>query len=404
MLHWRLMQTGALRILCIVASAALVGVFCFSRAFQVVLFLSAAGIRKVIHSSANSRPGDHAMEWDDIRPPTGAPPIRSSRFAITHHPWYQFHHARASCICLEQAAALGVGYVRSDVRWKDVLPDGQTVDQNAFRWYRSYFTAVRDWYGLQPLLVLSEAPRSVHRMDKKARSHAWRYYVEEVVARLGDLCRVYQVLNEPNNPVYRSFPKDEQFGAIRSGAAVIKAAFPDARIAVNFLVGMPGWRRSLTAVLEQCGPEIDIVTVDYYPGTWSVSLNQDWVDVVDLARKVSNPSMAPLWAGRKLGIMETGYATNLATLFRTEAQQANYFLSFGKTVSLIDDTIGSTGLELVGLYELSDDNTASPLDPEAHFGLLTSDLTRKSAFGVVQRLCSEAAQADSRPILEMKLP
>ena len=392
MLQWRLMQTGTRRALFIVTSAALAGVLGFSRVFQVGLFLGAAGVRKVMRPSSDSRPGDHATEWEDIRPPESQPVIRSSRIAITHHPWYQQHHARASCICLEQAAALGVGYVRSDVRWKDVLPDGHNVDQNAFRWYRSYFTAVRDWFGLQPLFVLTDAPRSVYRMGKKARSNAWNQYLEEVIARLGDLCRVYQVLNEPNNPVYRSFPNEEQSGAIKSAAAIIKARVPDARIAVNFLLDMPNWRRSLTTILEQCGSEIDVVTVDHYPGTWSVGVNRDWVDVLDLARKVAKPGLAPLWAGRKLGIMETGYATNLAFL-RTEADQSAYFVSLAGAIRAIDDTIGSTGLELVGLYEICDDNSVAAFDPEAHFGLLTSDFRRKSAFGPAQQLCSINRQA-----------
>jgi hypothetical protein len=273
------------------------------------------------------------------------------------------------------------------VRWKDVIPDGKSPDEDAFRWYRSYFTAARDWYGLQPLFVLSEAPKAIDRLTCGTRIEAWKFYLEQVVTRLGDLCRIYQVLNEPNNPVFRSFPKSQQSEAVNVTSEVIKGRFPDSKIVVNFLLDLPNWKRMLTQMLTDCGSAVDIIAVDHYPGTWSLSSRGDWSNTIEIASSIRNAPRGSLWQGRRLAIIETGYATNLGG-FRTERRQSDYFASLQEVTRAVDSTIGSPGLDFLGLYEICDDDSAVFLDPEAHFGLLTSTFKRKAAFRTVQRLCS----------------
>jgi hypothetical protein len=87
-----------------------------------------------------------------------------------------------------------------------------------------------------------------------------------------------------------------------------------------------------------------------------------------------------------MAIIETGYATNLQP-WRSEQQQANYFRTLENAIIRLDARIGRDGLALVGIHELSDGDIHAFLDPEAHFGLLTSDtLRRKAAFDVVGRI------------------
>jgi len=370
----------------------------FSRLLQVGAFATVAGVRRFLGTSASSHPGAHADEWERLRPPEKKPIATLSRVAITHHPWYQYHRAGDACICLAEAAALGVGYLRSDVRWKDVLPDAKSPDEDAFRWYRSYFTAVRDWYGMQPLFVLSEAPNLVNSLDDKGRMSAWRFYVEQVVARLGDLCRVYQVLNEPNNPVFRFFPKAQQCEAIKVAAQVIKSRVPRSQILVNFLEDLPTWRQTLTRILGDCGSAIDIVAIDHYPGTWALSATADWSSTIEIASAIRTAASGSIWAGRKLAIIETGYSTNIVGL-RTERHQSDYFVSLEQATKMIDLAMGARGIDLLGLYEICDENSAVRFDPEAHFGLVTSSFKRKLAFQTVQGLCARIGTSKDQSTL-----
>lgn len=310
--------------------------------------------------------------------------------AITHHPWYQHHRASDACSCLAEAAALGLGHIRSDVRWKDVIPDTNTPDEDAFRWYRSYFTAARDWYGLQPLIVLSEAPRAFGRLNEEARMNAWKLYVEQVIFRLGDLCQIYQVFNEPNNPVYRFFRRSEQAAALTLASNAIKSRLPHAQLALNLLLDLPNWKQTLIQLLADSGDAVDIISVDSYPGTWSLGVGPGWSGAIELASEIRHAAPGSVWTGRKLAIMETGYTTNIGR-FRTQKQQADYFASLQEVTHSLDSALGQRGLELLGLYEICDDDSSVFLDPEAHFGLLTSTFRRKAGFRAVQHLCSSLA-------------
>jgi hypothetical protein len=371
------------RLFALAGVGAVVVVVRFSRLLQVGAFAAAAGVRKLLGTSVDSRPGMHAQEWDRQAPPHQRPISGPSRVAITHHPWYQHHRASDACTCMAEAAALGVGYLRSDVRWKDVIPDCQSPDEDAFKWYRSYFTAARDWYGLEPLFVLSEAPKAIDYLDGEGRMRAWRFYLEEVAGRLGD---------EPNNPVFRFFPKAQQSEAVEVASEVLKRHIPEAKILVNFLLDLPNWKRSLTQMLTDSGSAVDIVAVDHYPGTWSLSLKADWSETIEIASSIRNAVRGSIWDGRRLAIIETGYPTNLAGV-RTERHQSDYFASLQVATRAVDLALGSQGLDLLGIYEICDDDSAVFLDPEAHFGILTSTFRRKASFRAIQQLCSSV---DSR--------
>jgi hypothetical protein len=227
----------------------------------------------------------------------------------------------------------------------------------------------------------------VNGLDGKARMNGWQFYIEQVVERLGDLCQIYQILNEPNNPVFRCFPRAQHCAAIKVAAQLIKGRYPRSKILVNFLQDLPNWRQTLTVTLADCGSAIDIIGIDHYPGTWDLSASPDWAGTVEIASAIRNAAPDSIWAGRKLGIMETGYSTNIPG-FRTERHQSKYFSSLEPTTELIDAALGGHGIDLVGLYEICDENTGVRFDPEAHFGLLTSAFKRKLAFQTVQALCA----------------
>jgi beta-glucosidase/6-phospho-beta-glucosidase/beta-galactosidase len=198
---------------------------------------------------------------------------------ITYHPWYDHFQPAIANRCLAETAELGAGHIRIDVRWKDLMPDGRNVDEAAWNWYRHYLLAARNWYGLEPLIVLSNAPAPVLRYPVEARLAAWTRFVDALAQRAGHLCTTYQVLNEPNNPVFRIFPTQTTPLAMR------------------------------------------------------------------------------------------------------------YLRTLGDAMKQLDARVGPSGLRLVGIHELSDADSDAILDPEAHFGLLTSKiLRRKPGFDAARQL------------------
>jgi hypothetical protein len=266
------------------------------------------------------------------------------------------------------------------------MPDGENVNEGACAWYQGYFQAVREVFGLQPLMVLTDPSKVVRRFEVAARLAAWNRYVEQVMVRLGGLCKVFQVLNEPNNPVYRIFPYEQTITAITSAAQVIRSHSPQAQVVVNILAGLWRWRPTLETMLRRSGSSVDIVALDYYPGTWTFSPESNWKEVTEFVLDASRSAPGSALHDRVFAILETGYPTNVPH-WRTEKQQARYFRTFEKAVRDLDAKTQPKRLALVGVYELCDADSSALLDPEAHCGLLTSEaLARKAGFTEVQRI------------------
>lgn len=357
------------------------------RIAQVGSFMIVAGLRRLVIPDPAPDFKALAPEWSTLEP-TRTYPASHSRGMITYHPWYDHFQPAIANRCLAETAELGAGHIRIDVRWKDLMPDGRNVDEAAWNWYRHYLLAARNWYGLEPLIVLSNAPAPVLRYPVEARLAAWTRFVDALAQRAGHLCTTYQVLNEPNNPVFRIFPTQTTPLAIVEAAKVIRQRVPDAQITINILAGILGWQATLENLLRASGSAIDIVGLDYYPGTWTVSSNSDaanWNQFVDFIAKNEATSGSPLYR-RPLAILETGYATNVQ-YWRGEEQQVRYLRTLGDAMKQLDARVGPSGLRLVGIHELSDADSDAILDPEAHFGLLTSKiLRRKPGFDAARQL------------------
>lgn len=352
------------------------------RAFSVGGFLLASWLRSLSQSDDRFLSGGKTS-WEQITPPSAHLPCTSSRSLVTYHPWYHEFHADAVNACLREAVSLGVGFVRTDVRWKDVLPDTRTVNQEALEWYRGYFAAAKGWYGLKPMVILSNPPSILRGFDAQSRMRAWERYVEQVALSFGDLCDIYQILNEPNNPVYRVFAPEHTNLAIRSAAAIIRRRVPDARMAVTFLVGLWNWKRQLMNCIAELGQDLDVIGLDYYPGTWMPTKVEDWQAIATLFAEYRYAPGVRKWS---LAIMETGYSTNVRW-FRGDEEQAAYYRSLERFICSLNRESSNAPL-LVGLYELCDSDSNATLDPEAHFGLLRSGtLARKPAFVEAQRIC-----------------
>lgn len=291
--------------------------------------------------------------------------------------------------CLAEAVTLGAQFIRIDIRWQDVLPDGEHVDESAWEWYESYINAAIKWYGLSLFVVLFNPPECVSRASVADRLVMWERYVSLVAGRLGDRCRYYQILNEPNNPVFSVFRGSSLPTAIRVASKVIRHHSPKARTAINVLADLPGWLASLERTIGDTGDSIDIIGIDHYPETWTVSWLSpisDWSRLGDrLAGRLADVR-SPL-NGRPVAILETGYSTNVP-LLRNDEAQVRYLSSLSDGLKFLDSRLPH-GLAFVGIYELADGDSNAGVDPESHFGLIESDsLARKPAFGVVQTMLS----------------
>ena len=351
---------------------------------QVSAFLLAAGLRRLLRRKPQPNFSDLAREWTRLGPLHANTPA-PSRWMITYHPWYHDFQPTAANQCLAEAAALGVGHLRADIRWKDLMPDGHTVNEDAWAWYQAYLNAANGWYGLKILLVLSNAPKEVIHCNRAARLAAWKKYVVEVTRRVGSLCGAYQILNEPNNPVFRIFPREEIPMAVLSASELIRSHNETALTTINILVGLWGWRSELEQILKTAGSSIDVVSLDYYPETWTLSPSVDWELVSDLLAEARRNRNSILH-GRKFAILETGYSTNFP-IGRTANNQVRYFQRFDRAVTQLDAETEPNRLVWLGVHELCDEETQAFLDPEAHFGLLTSkSLERKAGYAELRRI------------------
>jgi hypothetical protein len=244
--------------------------------------------------------------------------------------------------------------------------------------------AAREWYGLTPLIVLYNPPDVVLHLPIKERFQAWARYVDEVATRAAHLCDIYQLLNEPNNPVYQVFPRGNCPEAIIMGADLIRRRTRSAKITINILAGLLGWQAQLEALIRAARSSIDIIGLDYYPGTWTVSSRSDAVNWTDLAQKLGD--LRSKFNNIPIGILETGYSTNIRWC-RGNDEQAKYFTMLRDGINHWSAQIGPPGFTFLGIHELTDSGTDVLLDPEAHFGLLTSGaLQRKVGFDAAMEL------------------
>jgi len=356
---------------------------------RIPTFLAAAGIRRLFVSEGVPDWDSIATDFHRLTPPSRL--SSTSRGLITYHPWYQGFETGAVHKCLSEAAALGTTFLRSDVRWGDLMPDGKNINERALAWYLAYFQAVRDGYGMEPMIVLSNPPRKSRRFTPKELRTSWNTYLRHVLDRFRNVCSLYQVLNEINNPLYRIFPRSDIASVVSSAGEIIHRQIPGARVVVNILAGVFNWSRDAHILLDQCGSAIDVLGLDYYPGTWSLTDVSDWSEIEDFIRGVNSSAREELPRTCDLAILETGYASNIPFL-RGPRQQEKYFRDWKNVIPGLEIICQSGKLAYVGIYELCDASSSTWLDPEAHFGLLDSrTLARKAAFDEVHQLFSSLA-------------
>lgn len=352
----------------------------FTRVLQVAMFAAAAGLRRLtarVHTPTGAFVVAAPSSMNAAEPLA----VENGKGLIAYHPAYDRYDSERVRQALREAAALGATYLRVDIHWRDIMPAPGEINASALEWYTGFFRTARDRFGFTPLVVFSNPARSVVTLPVEARLRAWEQYVSTVLRSLHGSCRHFQLLNEPNNPVFQFFPVQATAAALRTAATVIRTEVPDARLSVNFLIDIWPWRTQLEELLSNVPEAIDTVGIDAYPGTWAIGI-RDGLDDLSALPETLRAELRGLRSAHTLAIMETGYSTNVPFV-RGGKAQANYFQKLRRSVGEL------RRLEFVGIYELTDENSDAKPDPEANFGLLDSRLRRKEAFAEAQRLFSE---------------
>jgi len=355
-----------------------------SRLIQVGAFAASARLNS--HRSQVGGPASKSSGWATVAKPAASltQPLNAS-FLITYHPEYHNFDPHRAVQSLGAAADLGVGWLRTDVRWREVLPDGTTVDPNAIFWYREFLRVAQHW-GLRNMVVLSSPPEAFQNRTKSDKLRLWDRFVELVVSELGDQCDGYQLMNEPNNPVYGFFSLEDTAPALARGARIIRAAAtPTTIVAINVSMEVWGWHSYLDKLLNRMDSAIDVIGLDHYPFTWTIGFHERWIEIFKIHDAIASAMPSSPWFGRRLAIMETGFSTNGP--FRGQKQQAKYFAGLHSVVSRLRQGSDANSV-LFGFYELCDSDTSAGLDPESHFGLMTTDLLPKLAFAETSKLIS----------------
>jgi hypothetical protein len=359
------------------------------RLFQVGSFVAASALRRVWRQDdRQTTVTSLTPTWSGHDRSRQGASGTTARTAITYHPWYQQFNVEAVSLALAHAADLGVDFIRTDVRWSDLYPDGQTLSTRAAAWYDAYFSTAQDRYGIQPLIVLGNPPTALGSLPLEHQLIAWNKYVRTVASTFATRCTFYQLLNEPNNPVYSFWSPEHTASAIKGAAGIIRGHTPSATLAINVALNLPRWRHYTARLLEHTDDVLDLLGLDSYPSTWSISL-ADATSLVALMSDVRAQMRAIGVRKIRIGIMETGYATNLPFV-RNEEDQAAFYRQMLQMIRAVPSSDIDATIPLFGLYELCDQNSSVYLDPEASFGLVHSDLkTRKTAFAAAQEICRD---------------
>ena len=352
----------------------------FTRALQVAVFAAAAGLRRLTakqHTPTGAFVAAAPASMKAAEPLA----VQNGKGLIAYHPAYDRYDGERVRQALREAAALGATYLRVDIHWRDITPAPGEINASALEWYAGFFRTAHDRFGFSPVAVFSNPAPRVATLPVEKRLEAWEQYVSTVLRSLHGSCRHFQLLNEPNNPVFQFFPVRTTAAALRTAATVIRTEVPAARLSVNFLIDIWPWRSQLEELLSDVPEAIDTVGIDAYPGTWAIGLRNGFEDLSALPRTL-RAELRGLRSAHTLAIMETGYSTNIP-LVRDGKAQATYFQKLRRSVGELRK------LEFVGIYELTDEDSDAKPDPEANFGLLDSRLRRKEAFAEAKRLFRE---------------
>jgi hypothetical protein len=315
--------------------------------------------------------------------------VRPVEWGVTLHPedaGYDVANARLELGIIRK---LGCGFVRTDFCWSDLEPARDQWDGGKLRFYSDFLDAARSM-GLQVQVLLSRAPdwaKTLYGVDPDGFFEEYRQYCAEVARRFGSRVHYYQIWNEADN--FLDFvPFWDDWRLFKSGHAGLEKYDRDFETYVN-TTSLPWTEWELNDWLRRAGDAIDIIGVDYYPGTWTITPYDDWSPLQRVLEKISDPNDPAF--GKKAAIQETGFSTFLC-FWHNEFDQKNWInTSLPALREIIRSHNARYANKVVSCcwYELLDTDTSGGWWLENHFGILRSDWSKKPGFGDLRARIAE---------------
>jgi len=289
----------------------------------------------------------------------------------------------------DHARKLGCRFVRTDFYWSELEPARDAWDEGRAAWFGAYLDAAAA-KGLYVQVILTGAPgwaRDLYGASPDAFFEEFEEYCAEVARRYGTRVHYYQIWNEADNFLdFVSLPDDWRLFA--GGRAGLESRDADFETYAN-LTSLPWSEWALDDWMRRAPGAIDIVGVDYYPGTWAMTPYEDWTPLRRVLDKTTDPD-DPAY-GKKVAVQETGFSTWLC-FWHNEKDQRNWInasLPALRTIVSVHNARFPNKVVSCTWYELRDMDTSGGWWLEYHFGILRSDWSKKPGFGDLRARIAE---------------
>ncbi|MEM1644357.1 MAG: hypothetical protein QXL96_00575, partial [Ignisphaera sp.] len=269
------------------------------------------------------------------------------------------------CKLIEESIVIGAKIIRFDIWWKDIEPSQGTLFRPSLCWYKELIEYIVQ-KGLEPLLVLGTGlPRWFISLIRKNKKHNYLIdyvydYAYNVSKFLKPYVTMYQLGNELNltlnNTVLRNIGIDFVEALCRG---IIDGTGGKLQV-INITIDYIGWRKFLHKALTKLRKCVDIIGIDHYPKTWSLSRYDDWRILKSIYKDIKRYN-------KSLAITETGFATELRFLNKIVIKREHEQMKFiNKTFSSITSIACEIPVMFIVWYMLWDED---PMSCEPFSGL-----------------------------------
>lgn len=289
---------------------------------------------------------------------------------------------------IDEAIDVGAKLIRFDVFWQDIEPtEGILCQTNLNRYKRAVEYIVQR--GVKPIVIIGTGyPKWLLDMVRKHRSIEYilfnkAYEYAYTVARfLKPYVDIYQLGNELNHPL-DPLPSRLKIVFLKAINKGLTDASNDSTRVMNIIVDVFGWKNFLQRVLVEAKDSIDIIGVDHYPKTWSLTPYEDWRILKSIHNAVKR-------YGKTIAITETGFATELRVLnkivLKRDLEQAIFIDVVSKAIMHM---LHDIPLQFIIWYMLWDEDPVS-CEPTGGlgwcgWGILRSDFTKKPGYFVLRK-------------------
>ena len=215
--------------------------------------------------------------------------------------------------CLDAVSILGAELVRFDADWRDLEPEEGSWSSAQLQWYHTLMEGVRQ-KGLKAIANLDGYPpwalRELSSHPDRFFNH-WHRAVHRMASILGPEVAYYQLGNEFNT-ILDPIPAKYDGNVMRIARQALDEVFSEhpswtARTVINPFFGFnhfgSEWDGALRQVLDEAADAIDVLALDYYPGSYTPFVRpSDWSPLANLAQYANEYQ-------KELAVGELGYPT-----------------------------------------------------------------------------------------------